>query len=271
MNTGVAETIGATASTRQIIEISRRKPVNMHNAYFHNATLDHFWIQWRFEELKNLLHGRQLGEQILEVGTGHGVVAQQFESFVGAPVHGCDLNYDALQMAGSGHGNLYLYDVMDLCPEWESWFDTILLCDVLEHIDNSVEFLRALRYHLAPGGQLVINVPAAPWLYSRYDSVQGHVQRYSAKKLRSELALAGFNIERWSYWGSNLLPVAIVRKLMVTFMKDEQVMDKGFQPPSVLAEIFLRRLMELELGGFCIPNLGTSLCAVARSRTSKID
>ena len=261
-----SEVSHAPASMREIIEVSERAPVNMHNEYFEYATLDHFWIQSRFESLKRLLKGMDLGSQILEVGSGNGVVQQQFESWLNVPVHGCDLNYEALQMAPPTKGNVYLYNVLDRCREWSGWYNSILLLDVLEHIDNSIDFLSAVRHHLAADGQLVINVPAMPWLYSRYDSVQGHVQRYTLEQLQGELSLAGFKLERHCYWGANLVPVAAVRKLMVMFMSDQRAMKRGFQPPSKFADRVLRALMKSESWGVKLPDCGTSLSVVARRR-----
>jgi hypothetical protein len=255
-------------TTREIIEVSKCVPVNMHNGYYNTANVDHFWIQWRFEAIKRLLGDTDLGNQILEVGSGNGVAQGQFEKWLDKPVHGCDLNYGALRMTPPMRGNVYLYNVLDCCPEWKSWYNSILLLDVLEHIDNSIEFLKALRHHLSAEGRLIINVPAMPWLYSRYDSVGGHVQRYTMGQLQGELSLAGFEVEKQCYWGANLVPVAAVRKLMVMFMTDEQAMSNGFNPPSEAAERFLRGLMRLELKGWRLPECGTSLCVVAKRRES---
>ncbi len=256
---------------RPIIEVSERVPVNMHNAYFDNATLDHFWIQWRFEALKQLLGDAPLGQNIMEIGSGNGVVQQQFESWLKVPVHGCDLNYEALLKARPTAGNVYLYNVLDRCYEWQNWCSTILLCDVLEHIDNALDFLAALRYHLAPQGRLVINVPATPWLYSKYDSVQGHKQRYTIERLQGELSLAGFELEKHAYWGANLIPVAAVRKLMVMFMSDDRAMRSGFQPPSQFADGILRSLKWFEQKGIRARGCGTSLCHCPTPRLTFTD
>src|SRR2546427_4118584 len=34
-----------------------------------------------------------------------------------------------------------------------------------------------LKFHLAPGGKLVVNVPAGKWLHSAYDEAVGHLRR----------------------------------------------------------------------------------------------
>ncbi|GAF98657.1 unnamed protein product, partial [marine sediment metagenome] len=149
---GAAFTTGVPMTRSDIIEISSRAAINMHDEYFYHASPDHFWIQWRFTELQRMISGIQLGDQILEVGSGNGVMQGMFEKALGVPVHGCDLNLEALQQTGPTQGNVYLYDVIERCPEWENWFHTVLLLDVLEHIEYAIEFLTAIRFHIKPGG-----------------------------------------------------------------------------------------------------------------------
>jgi SAM-dependent methyltransferase len=63
-------------------------------------------------------------------------------------------------------------------------FDTILYIDVIEHIrDDKQEINRALS-RLKSGGNLIILVPAHPFLFSPFDSAIGHFRRYTMKSLR---------------------------------------------------------------------------------------
>lgn len=41
-------------------------------------------------------------------------------------------------------------------------YDLIVLLDVLEHVEQDREALAALRDRLAPGGRILLTVPAAP-------------------------------------------------------------------------------------------------------------
>lgn len=66
-----------------------------------------------------------------------------------------------------------------------SLYDTIIYIDVLEHIeDDRVELEKAVC-HLAPGGNLVILVPAWNFLYSPFDKAIGHFRRYDKASLRA--------------------------------------------------------------------------------------
>jgi len=70
-------------------------------------------------------------------------------------------------------------------------FDTILYVDVIEHIEHaSAELDRAFTL-LAPGGYLMILVPAYQFLYTNFDAELGHVKRYDKAQLVSELPRGG--------------------------------------------------------------------------------
>jgi dolichyl-phosphate beta-glucosyltransferase len=66
--------------------------------------------------------------------------------------------------------------------------EVVCLLDVIEHLHDPVATLRESARLLAPGGRLVVNVPAHQWLWSTFDEELGHVRRYSRAALDVELA-----------------------------------------------------------------------------------
>ncbi len=66
-------------------------------------------------------------------------------------------------------------------------FDTILYLDVIEHIEDSKAEVRRAYDLLAPGGHLLILVPAFNYLYSDFDKAIGHFRRYDKGILTNEL------------------------------------------------------------------------------------
>lgn len=259
---------GTTESKPIIHELSAPAPFAMTDDWYQFATQEHFWFQWRFAVLCDLLEKTPPGETILEIGCGNGVVRDQFEQKYQRPVHGCDLNLPALKLARRGMGELYFYNIHDRRPEWKGYFDTILILDTLEHIEDTRSFLESARYHLKPGGQLVINVPAMQWLYGVYDRIAGHVKRYNLRQLQSELNEAGFDVRSHHYWGFTVLPILGVRRFILPLISRDRVIERGFQPQSRLAEWTLRTLMKLERTLAKWPPIGASLAAVAKVKSA---
>jgi SAM-dependent methyltransferase len=73
----------------------------------------------------------------------------------------------------------------------DSSFDTVLSCNVFEHIENDERaFLNSARL-LKTGGNLVLLLPAHGWLYGSMDRLAGHFRRYSADDAARKLASAG--------------------------------------------------------------------------------
>jgi len=74
--------------------------------------------------------------------------------------------------------------------------DTVLCVNVLEHLDRPDLAVEGFHQVLAPGGRVLILVPAHRRLYSAMDAAIEHRQRYERDELRSLLEGAGFEIER---------------------------------------------------------------------------
>lgn len=79
-------------------------------------------------------------------------------------------------------------------------FDTIICLNVLEHVDDHVGSLMAIRNLLSPGGRLVLLVPALPALYGTIDRALGHHRRYTRAGLVSLLQATGFTIAHIEYF-----------------------------------------------------------------------
>jgi len=78
-------------------------------------------------------------------------------------------------------------------------YDYVYSSNVLEHIEDDVAALRELRRAIAPGGTLLLYVPAFNVIYTISDQMIGHHRRYTATVLRDRLELAGFAVDRIWY------------------------------------------------------------------------
>jgi SAM-dependent methyltransferase len=228
--------------------LSSPTPVSMADHWFSVSTTGHFWIRRRFEVFQKLA-GDLLrnSREIAEIGCGHGLVQRQVEEAYGREVTGFDLNELALQRNQSQRSAVCCYDISQQAPRFHQRFNSIVMFDVLEHIDDEDRFLKAAMFHLAPRGYLAINVPAGQWIYSNYDRAAGHKRRYSIATLRAVTGRNGYDVVRWTYWGMPLIPLALLRKLWVARNQDEEsTITSGFDSRSDSMNAALGRLSRCE-------------------------
>jgi 2-polyprenyl-3-methyl-5-hydroxy-6-metoxy-1,4-benzoquinol methylase len=97
----------------------------------------------------------------------------------------------------------------------ERRFDLLLLCDVIEHVDDDVALVEPLvRKLLADGGRVVVTVPAFQSLFSAHDVAVKHHRRYRLSQLESTLEQAGLAVLGSGYLFGSLLPARAISKLL---------------------------------------------------------
>lgn len=142
-------------------------------------------------------------------------------------------------------------------------FDLIAMLDVLEHIDDDVASLRALRQRLAAGGSVLLTVPALPWLWSAHDEIHHHKRRYTRARLQTVLREAGFDPVSVGYFNALLFPLALIQRLVLRFMVRRHGADAM---PQRRLNWLLGRTFAFEsrlVGKVRLP-IGLSLYAIAR-------
>jgi 2-polyprenyl-3-methyl-5-hydroxy-6-metoxy-1,4-benzoquinol methylase len=254
-----------TTTLRNIEYLSAPAAVSMADQWFEIAAIDHFWIRRRFDVLRRLAGGLISGaREIAEIGCGHGLLQRQIEEVYGREVTGFDLNEYALRQNLSRISKVCCYDIYQEDAALRERFDLIFLFDVLEHVADEDRFFKTLMFHLAPGGKVVVNVPAGMWAYSAYDQAAGHVRRYSIGTLRAAAGRNDLEVADWSYWGLPLVPALALRKLWLMGRHDQKkIISAGFDSRTPVINKTLGFVARCEL----IPQtlLGTSLMAVFRA------
>ena len=120
---------------------------------------------------------------------------------------------------------------------------------------------------VAPGGSLLVTVPAYQWLWSGHDEINHHHRRYTRRSLQRVAEQAGWEQMRTTYFNSLLLPVAILLRALdrLNTKTTESSLDL-WVPPGPLNWL-LERPLALEAAligrGGRIP-AGLSLLAVFR-------
>lgn len=77
--------------------------------------------------------------------------------------------------------------------------DSVVMVNVLEHVQDDDALLLQIRESLRPGGCLLLFVPALQWNYGSLDKAFEHHRRYSKIALNKKLQNAGFHVERARY------------------------------------------------------------------------
>lgn len=76
-------------------------------------------------------------------------------------------------------------------------FDTVILQNAAEHVEDDVAVFRAARSVLADDGNLLVLVPNAPSLFGSLDRVVGHHRRYNRNRLAEAASQAGFTLVKF--------------------------------------------------------------------------
>jgi SAM-dependent methyltransferase len=233
----------------------------------HQAEDQHWWYRGRRTVLEVVIDelGLPASPRILDAGCGSG--RNMVELGRRGPVTGIELSETSVALARERHaGEVVAGSVLEM-PFAEDSFDLAVSLDVIEHLEDDLGALRELRRTVAPGGALLVTVPAYQWLWSGHDEINHHHRRYTRRSLQRVAEQAGWRQVRTTYFNSLLLPVAIVLRVLerVNTKTTESSLDL-WVPPEPLNWV-LERPLALEAGaikrGGRIP-AGLSLLAVFR-------
>jgi SAM-dependent methyltransferase len=150
--------------------------------------------------------------RILDVGAGDGYLARQLLAAMpaGSAVVCFDPHYTDAQLAGLGTaGGAVTFTRARPAGQ----FDLILLLDVIEHVADDSELLQQSAGALAPGGRVLVSVPAWLSLYTKHDLFLGHHRRYRPGQLKAVVAAAGLQVEAAGGLFHGLLLVRAAEKL----------------------------------------------------------
>ena len=145
--------------------------------------------EWIADQIRPHLRGR-----VHEVGAGTGTIARRLASHGELTVSEPDPRFaSALRQTFEGQPvTVVEANVLDAVRQ--VYAETVVLVNVLEHIEDDGEALRAIYETLPPGGRIVLFVPALEALYSASDQEMGHYRRYSRVRLANALSNAGFQV-----------------------------------------------------------------------------
>lgn len=201
---------------------------------------------WIVERAKPFISGN-----LLEVGTGQGNFKKIIQPYV-KKYFSTDIDVEVIERAKNRDpkGNYFVADVSNKndLMEFSNFFDTVIIINVLEHIEDDLKTINNLLSTIKKDGYLFIFVPAFNTLYNDLDKLAGHVKRYNKKdffelnnKLNSEIVkieyfnpVGGFGWFLNKFKRHNDLDSKEINNQMMYF-------DKYFLPISKVINVFTKK------------------------------
>jgi SAM-dependent methyltransferase len=183
------------------------------------------------------------------------------------PVTGVELSDTSVSLARARDAGEVIEGSVLQMPFDSDSFDLAVCLDVIEHLESDLEALAELRRVIAPGGTLLVTVPAYQWLWSGHDEINHHQRRYTRRSLQLVAERAGWEQVRTTYFNSLLLPVAILLRVLDRLSRKTTESSLDLWVPPEPINWLLERPLTIEAAligrGGRIP-AGLSLLAVFR-------
>lgn len=175
---------------------------------------NHFWNLFRnwviYKNLAKMAFG-----QILEIGCGRGFTVNYLRD-KGMDACGCELSKYADPFCNEVAPYIKTNcDFTEVPEEEREQITTVLLVDVLEHIEDPKSFICSVVDTFPNLKNMLIVVPACMELWSAHDEYTGHYTRYSMEsfsQLIQNISLRNLKINGMRYFFHSLYPAIMVLK-----------------------------------------------------------
>lgn len=138
-------------------------------------------------------------KKILDIGSGQGDLIQKLEAKMpNAQFFGVELSKSGVEISKQ-KTKTARFLVADLTnseseiPLLNGWATDAVCSEVLEHLDDPLNFLINIKKYLMSGGKLIVTVPGGPM--SAFDLSIGHRQHFTKHSIHAFLVGAGFKVE----------------------------------------------------------------------------
>lgn len=186
---------------------------------------------WHTNKLKNVLAMIKLAsfkpKKILDVGCASGwFLSEVSRAFPKASCHGVDLYKEAISYGSKRYKKLHLKQAdAHILPFDDSVFDTIICCEVLEHVENPKQVLKEIRRVMTSDGSLVVEIDSGNFLFKlvwywwtslkKGVWVDAHVHSFNIDKLNKLFEESGLTLVRKKTFNSSMGVVFLLKKRII--------------------------------------------------------
>jgi SAM-dependent methyltransferase len=220
---------------------------------------EHWW--WRAREAAIVGALRRLRPpggwpRVLDVGCGDGLFFGRLTEF-GSTIEGVEPSADLVSDDPARPGRIHVAP-FDASFQPTAPYALILMLDVVEHLSDPAAALRHALSILAPGGTILITVPAFRLLWTRHDDLNHHVTRYTRASFKALARASGFTIRRAGYFFHWTFPVKLAQRAV------EAVVRRPPAPPAIPPAVVNAALLGLSRAEHALPPLpfGSSLMII---------
>lgn len=205
--------------------------------------------------------GPHIRGRVIEYGSGTGTITQRllpYATSVVAVEPSANLIPALRARAGSQQTVEIFNDTLEVhaARQPAGSADTIVMINVLEHIEDDQAALRMLVRMLKPNGMLLIFVPALRQLMSKLDLIHGHFRRYHRPDLEAKVKHAGADIISCSYFDA--------LGALSWFILNTAMGSTGFNPSLVRINDSVFIPLSRTIEGVIKPPFGKNLILAAR-------
>jgi SAM-dependent methyltransferase len=161
---------------------------------------------------------------VLDVGSADGPSVEWLSAHAGQHV---TLDIDPRGLGENG----VCGSAMEL-PFADGTFDVVGAFDVIEHCSDEAKAVQEIARVLAPGGRVLISVPAYRWAWTSFDVQNGHHRRYTRRRAVQALEGAGLEIQRATYAFSAVFPMFATQRLVTR--AQERLTPRSAEPQDVV-------------------------------------
>ncbi len=202
--------------------------------------------------------------RILDIGTSTGTNLRMLRDLGFTDVTGLDMNPEAVRFCREkGFPAVRQGDICAM-PFGDASFDLVLATDIIEHVDGDEAALREIARVVAPGGSVLITVPAFQHLWGINDEGGMHKRRYLRGPLSDLVARAGMR-PRKSYYFNYLLflPIWLARRALGVVTMKRIRSENDLNNPAINRLLSLVFALDVRSAPVLSPPFGVSILLLA--------